>query len=106
MRVSPEEIRNTAKIISSSADHWLEAVSNMQDAPASAFGSDDIGSMLSSFHQRTHQPSVEYFHEVGHCAHSVGAALDITGRLYADTEMDNAARAEQVQTLVDAVGRF
>lgn len=106
MRVSPEDIRSTAKVISASADQWQQAVATMQDAPASAFGSDQIGSMISSFHQRTHQPSVEYYSEVGFCTADVGDALADAARLYADTEMENTTRAEQLQAITEKVGRF
>lgn len=104
MRVSPDEIRDTAKVIADAAERWNEAVSAMSDAPAAAFGSDSVGRMIGSFNQKTHGPSVEYYQEVGKCTADMATALTGTADLYADTELDNKALAEQVGKLADEVG--
>lgn len=106
MRVSPDTIRETARAISERADEWSAAVQTMSEVPTEAFGGDSIGQMIQSFHGRTHQPSVQYYTEVGACAADVGTALHEVADLYADTELDNAARARSIETLVEKVGTF
>lgn len=104
MRVSPDEIRKTAKTIDHGAQRWNEAVTAMSDADAAAFGGDSVGRMIGAFHAKTYQRSVQYYTEVGTCAADTATALAAAADLYENTELDNQARADEVGALVDQVG--